>query len=84
MKDVSDVKPADVASLLSQLRSEAERFSGDAREVALELIQALEQHADAETLHTVRAKSSLKALEVFEPLVPILGRLATMLSNVGM
>jgi hypothetical protein len=74
----------DIANLLAQLRNEAEHFPLDKRQIALEHVQELENHAAANTLHTERAKSRLKALEVFEPFVPILERIAESLSSVGM
>jgi len=74
----------DLAGLVSQLRPEAERLPPDEREVALQHVQEVEQHAEANTLHTVRAKSVLKALEIFEPFVPILARIANALASVGM
>jgi hypothetical protein len=81
--DVSTPRPSELASVIAQLREQASTLPAPERDVALEHVQALEEHASAETMNLVRMKSHLKGLEVFAPLVPYVASVLNSLSNVG-
>ena len=81
--DVSKPRASDLASVIAQLREQAHTLPEGERDVALEHVRALEEHASAETVNLARMKPHLKGLEVFAPLVPYVASVVDALSNVG-
>ena len=74
---------ADLASIVSLLRTHAERLPAGEREAALEHIEKLEAHAEAERPDTLRMKILLKGLETFGSLVPYVASAMNAIASVG-
>jgi hypothetical protein len=74
---------ADLASVVSLLRTHAERLPAGEREAALEHVEKLEAHAEAEKPDTLRMKILLKGLETFGSLVPYVATAMNAIASVG-
>jgi hypothetical protein len=74
---------ADLASIVSLLRTHAERLPAGEREAALEHVEKLQAHAEAERPDTLRMTILLKGLERFGSLVPYVAAAMNAIASVG-